>query len=267
MGARHRLGQMLATVRLRDPLNYVRFSITRPKWWLDERAHLQLLRQCFKPGELCFDVGANVGGFAESLMKLGARVVAIEPQPAAIEGFKTRHQGAIDESRIFLIEAGVGAAPGTIEMLSPEDGSEIGSMSREWIEKVHDSNRFGDVEWSRSITVRLTTLDLLIERFGIPAFCKIDVEGFEPEVLKGLSHPIRMVSFEYTPENVGHASSCIEQVSHNGHYQFNLACHQLNRLHFQNWLDPHAAAKVFEEEYGQHPALVGGGDIYCRLVS
>ena len=47
-----------------------------------------------------------------------------------------------------------------------------------------------------SIRVPVTTLDQLILRYGRPYYCKVDVEGYEVEVFRGLTQPIPMISFE-----------------------------------------------------------------------
>jgi hypothetical protein len=61
--------------------------------------------------------------------------------------------------------------------------------------------------------VEVTTLDALIAKYGIPAFCKIGVEGFEAEVLKGLSQPLRMLSLEYHRDEAGQALECLNILS------------------------------------------------------
>lgn len=150
-------------------------------------------------------------------------------------------------------------------MLYPEEGSQIASMSKEWIRQVERTARF-EGSWNHSIEVGLTTLDALVDQYGMPAFCKIDVEGFEPEVLKGLSKPVRMLSFEYTPENSGHARACIDRLSAIGTYEFNIAIHHVYQLHFTQWLGSAEAILRFED-YSRDRELVCGGDVYCRLIA
>lgn len=239
-----KLKSVLDRLGLKKSLDDIRFRLTRPQWWIDQQNHLALLRTCFRGGDLCFDVGANNGGYSGSLLALGAKIVAVEPQPSVASAFKLRHKEQIENGRITLIELGVGAEPGTAKLMFPIVGAQIASMSQEWITRVKQSGRFKAKEWDKAMDVEITTLDALIGIYGMPAFCKIDVEGFEPEVLKGLTKPIEVMSFEYTPENHGHAKSCIETLSPINDYRFNICIHTQFCYFLDEWLDPKEAIRL-----------------------
>ena len=110
------------------------------------------------------------------ISELGGRVVAIEPQPAC-------HLILKDKLTCFqsaqIVEMAVGSEEGSTEMMLAEEGSQISSLSKEWVETVKRTNRFSGHSWESKINVPVTTLDVLIKEYGIPTFCQIDVEGYE----------------------------------------------------------------------------------------
>lgn len=159
-----------------------------------------------KKGDICFDVGANYGNRVAPLLKLGASVVAIEPQ---IECLAVLH-GKFG-SKINIVPKGLGEKEGSKTFYIANE-STISSFSEDWINAVK-KDRFKEYSWEQQEEVQMTTLDNLINEFGHPAFIKIDVEGYELEVLRGLSAPAKVISFEYTvPEQFQKIGMCIDQV-------------------------------------------------------
>ena len=107
-----------------------------------------------------------------------------------------------------------------------------------------------------------STLDLLIERFGEPAFVKIDVEGAEPSVLAGLSRPVRALSFEYLPRALDHVQLCLTRLAGLGRYRFNWSVGESSRLAESSWLEPQdLLARLRTPQAQRRP-----GDVYVRLV-
>jgi FkbM family methyltransferase len=202
---------------------------------------------------LCFDVGANQGDRARLLISLGARVVAVEPQPECVDQLR--------RIRGLTVEAvALGAKPGTAE-IRLATASTIASMSAGWVANVMASGRFGEHEWRETLTVPVSTLDDLVARYGVPGFCKIDVEGYEPQVLAGLSQPLPIVSFEYTAEWVG-GSEAIERLLQLAPYRFNFAPGSSHRLEWDEWRDADALLDHFAS---LEPRELGWGDAYARL--
>jgi FkbM family methyltransferase len=151
-------------------------------------------------------VGANIGNRVQPLLNIGARIVAVEPQKKCHELLKFRFGRSIE-----IVTQGLGERE---EVRDFYEASEhiISSFSTEWIEAVRKT-RFQKYSWSEPVKIQMTTLDKLVSIHGIPKFIKIDVEGFELEVLKGLTHAVRLISFEYTvPEQTSKAIACIEQI-------------------------------------------------------
>ncbi len=187
-------------------------------------------KQFIKEGDLCFDVGANIGNRTEVFLKIGAKVVAVEPQSDCAKLLKLRFG-----RRIGLVTMALGSRKGR-EIMYMSETSEISSLSKDWIDSVSTS-RFKDQEWNRMEEILLTTLDDLIAQYGLPHFCKIDVEGYEEEVLKGLSKPMRFISFEYTiPERLENVSNCFYQLSRIGQFDCNYTVGENMKLELPVWV-------------------------------
>jgi FkbM family methyltransferase len=169
-------------------------------------------------GDLVFDVGANHGNRTQTFLELGAAVVAVEPQAACAAELRSRFG---ENGKLTVVESALGAETGTAELLvAPYDT--VATLSSSWVEHVQEAGRFR-FEWSGGATVAVTTLDALVEQHGIPAFCKIDVEGYEAEVLAGLSRPLPALSFEYTPEHHDAAVACLDRLAGLGMRSFSLS--------------------------------------------
>jgi FkbM family methyltransferase len=192
--------------RLREWKN----SILPNEYSRNEKAEMTR-RQAFyskfvNTNDLCFDVGANLGNRVVALLAVNSRVVAVEPQVFCQKVLKMRFG-----KKITVVPMGLGEAEEVREFYV-SDASYLSSFSKSWIDSVK-KNRFKDNNWNNVGKVQMTTLDKLIAEYGTPAFIKIDVEGFELEVLKGLNSPVKMISFEYTtPEQTERAIGCIERI-------------------------------------------------------
>lgn len=218
----------------------------------------RLYRHFMQPGDLCFDVGAHVGSRLRVWRQLGARVVAVEPQPHLFR-FLQRCYGR--SPHVTLINHALGAQPGEATLHVSRRTPTVTTLSRAWIDAVQQDDSFAGVEWDTAVTVPVTTLDDLIAKNGRPAFCKIDVEGYELDVLRGLSQPIPALSFEYIPAAIDVATGCIERLQQLGDYRFNVAPGESQRLQADHWLSPDEMAA----QLSQLKANAKSGDIYAVL--
>ena len=215
-------------------------------------------RQFIGPGDLCFDIGAHVGNRLQAWLDLGARVVAVEPQPH-LAALLRRWYGY--NRKVVLVEQAVGATPGTGRIYISQRHPTVSSLSQDWINTVQRTKTFASVQWDTEATVQVTTLDALIAQFGRPAFCKIDVEGYELEVLGGLSQPLPALSFEAIAPAADLAIACIERLEQLGCYEYNWSAGEEQKLLSVSWLAP----ELMMARLRGLAAEKGSGDVYARL--
>lgn len=219
----------------------------------------RFLSALIRPGDLAFDIGAHVGSRARALARAGAQVVAFEPQPLFGDYLARR----LDPARIRLDRRAVGREPGRATLAVSAYHPTVSTLSSDWRDRVATDDGFRHVEWDGRVSVEVTTLDLLIEEYGEPAFCKIDVEGHEAEVLAGLSRPLRCVAFEYTPATLDLATLCIDRLASLGRYEFNLVIGEESRFRLPEWMPPEAFGARLAEEAARNRR---SGDVYARLA-
>jgi FkbM family methyltransferase len=210
-------------------------------------------------GDLVLDLGAHVGDRIACFRRLGARVVAVEPQPALVRTLKLLY----GRDRAVAIEpVAVGARAGTIELKLNIDNPTVSTASAAFLRAAHGAQGWEGQEWTTSIQVPITTLDALIARHGAPAFIKIDVEGFEAEALAGLTRPPPALSFEFTTIQREVAAACIERCAALGLTRFNAALGESHALVHPSWL----SAREIAAWLGTLPHAANSGDIYARLA-
>jgi len=210
-----------------------------------------------QPGDVGFDVGAHVGSRVRAWRALGARVVAVEPQPdfaRILRLFFGRNSG------VTIVPKALGAQPGTARLGISTATPTVSSLSTDWIDQVATDRSFAKVRWDKSVQVDVTTLDELIAEYGEPAFCKIDVEGFEAEVLGGLSRPLRALSFEYLPMAHDAALGVLDLVEQLGPYRYNYSPIETMTWASDRWLD----AKELLALLDRYRPLGRSGDVYAR---
>lgn len=250
--------KLLGTVGLLRPVQSVWYAHLRR---VGRRDFRRLYRQFISPGDLCFDIGANIGEVAQVMLDLGARVVSVEPQSESIAALRKRFA---DNRNFTLVAKAAGSAAGSGELMVCTM-SYCTTMSSEYVEAVTESGRLPrDVfHWDEVREVAVTTIDELIETYGVPAFVKIDVEGLEAEVIRGCSRKLKLVSLEFTPERLQPALDCVEMLQKLGEVEFNYTVETEITLVLPKWVSGSEVAKYLKATRFRG-VTAPGGDLYAR---
>lgn len=210
----------------------------RPIFW--RRNELLFFRSLMKgqPSPmLIFDIGANRGQRTAVFAGLGAKVIAVEPDGSNQALLARRFAG---REQVTLVAKAVSDAQGTQTFWIHTPGSGLNSLSKKWVETLaEDKARFGrTIEFPSSVEVETITLDSLIASFGKPTYVKVDVEGHEASVLRGLSGRVPLLSFEVNlPDFIGEGLQCIEIlacIDRDGRFNWSRDCQ--GGLALQDWL-------------------------------
>ena len=207
-------------------------------------------------GDLVFDIGAHVGDRVASFRRLGARIVAVEPQPAMVKVLKLFYGRSAD---VAIEAAAVGSEVGTTRMMINVDNPTVSTASHEFLNAARDAPGWKTQRWTKSVPVRVTTLDALIGKHGVPSFIKIDVEGFEEEVLQGLTCAVKALSFEFTTIQRDVALACIARCVALGYVRFNAVLGESQTLVNEEWVGGEQIARWLTGL----PHAANSGDIYA----
>ena len=213
-----------------------------------------LYRRFVKRGDLVFDIGAHVGDRVAAFRRLGARVVAVEPQPALASTLTMLYGRS---ANVVIERVAVGRRAGDVRLMVNTDNPTISTASNAFIHAAQDAPGWQGQHWDKSIRVQMTTLDALIDEHGVPAFIKIDVEGFEEEALMGLTRPVAALSFEFTTIQRDIARACIGRCVALGSTQFNAAIGESQEL--GDW----RSAETIRRWLDDLPHEANSGDIYA----
>jgi FkbM family methyltransferase len=215
--------------------------------------------QFLKAGDVGFDIGAHVGSRVRAWRRLGVHVVAVEPAPDCLRVLRLLYGR---DERVTIVPIAAGAEAGRADLKVSVATPTVSTMSSGWISHVKQDQSFSRVEWDDHVDVEVTTLDRLIAEHGEPAFCKIDVEGFEAEVLKGLSTPLRALSFEYLPMAHEATFQALDLVDALAPYEYNYSPVETMRFASERWLDAAGLAQLLD----RFRPLGRSGDVYARRL-
>lgn len=232
------------------------------RWMLDHalrrsrlgsmRADTLFLSGIIPAGALCFDVGANAGDKSEAMYRAGAAVVAFEPLPECAAEVRARFPSG---AAVRVVQAAMGERDG-LGVMHLARWTTMASFVPGWA---------GVDDAGQQLLVPVLTFDTASRALGMPYFCKVDVEGWELELMKGMSEMPRVVCFEYhrNPENLAKTVACIQRLSSLAPIELNIAPAEAFRLHLPLWMEPSAFIQWLDDELPATPAF-GYGDIFAR---
>lgn len=243
----------------------------------DRRREIDFYRNVlegFRKGDLIYDVGANQGYKTDIFLRLGARVVAVEPDDMSQEILKQRFLKWRVKRKPLLIVPKAVSDRGSIEtMWIDAPGSAKNSLSRKWAETLRgDESRFGQrLNFGHRKEVETISIGQLFDAYGLPLFVKIDVEGYEMNVLSGMERAVPYLSFEVNlPEFRPEGLECVRMLGRLArHGKFNYTPDCRHGLALKEWLGTEeflgvlnscsdASIEVFWKSIGGEQSLVAG---------
>ena len=231
-------------------------------WWVADRSLIEdrgreldfyrKLLNGFRTGDLIFDVGANQGSKTNIFLRLGARVIAVEPDEAnqeILRGMFLKYR--LKPKSVVVVGKALSDRSGVETMWIDEPGSAKNTFSEKWVSTLRtDQERFGHaLSFAQRKEIETSTLDNLIDTHGLPFFVKIDVEGYEPSVLRGMKRPVPHLSFEVNlPEFRPEGLQCVDLLAgldSNGRFNYAVDCRR--GLVLDEWAAPSDFSRVLRE--------------------
>lgn len=221
--------------------------------------NLKFYSQFMKEGDYCFDIGTNIGEKTRIYLQLGAKVICVEPQKDCIKILRDLYG---KNKNVIIVDKAVGKKEEIGELFICNESNRLSTFSKKFRTKVRFPNVLGGYHWSKKVDITITTLDSLIKSYGVPKFCKIDVEGYEIEVFEGLTKKIPFICFEFHLDLFNDLKKCINHLLSLGEAKFNFVIKQIPEFYLSNWVSPNILYKTLISIGSE--SLVG--DIYVKFI-
>jgi FkbM family methyltransferase len=192
---------------------------------------------------IIFDIGCNVGDWTRANYSKDKKFICVEAAPVLAENTRIAFK---DIDNIEVLSCAVSDKDDQeIEFYLTSNNSDpvLSSCVRRWETK----SRFKDFFDKKGIKVKTITIDRLIELYGEPEYIKIDVEGYENVVLRGLTHKSGMISFEWGEEEKDCVIENINYLKGLGYKEF--ALHESDEYCYmpEEWVDYNDILKIVNE--------------------
>ncbi|MFN3259228.1 MAG: FkbM family methyltransferase [Pikeienuella sp.] len=210
------------------------------------------------PGaRLVFDIGAHAGDRVRAFRALGARVVAMEPNPLMLRALRLMHGR---DDGVSLVGACAGAAQGRATLRLNTANPTVSTLAAGFTEAASGAPGWEGQVWDDALDVEVTTVAALAVAHGQPDFVKIDVEGFEAEVLRGVAEPPARLSFEIVTMARPAALEALEAAAALGYRRFRLTLGE-SHVWETDWLD----RAGMEAKLRALPDRANSGDVVAAI--
>ena len=161
---------------------------------------------------LAFDIGANRGDWTSAALDKGYKVVALEPGYIYREFAKS----FIYNANVIPLKFAVSNTDFDRVEFYEADEDGLSTLNKDWLTK--ETMPYAGKAF-RTIQATTITLDSLADIYGVPDLIKIDVEGAEWSVFRGMTRKMGMLSFEWTLATLGEHEAQLEYLRSLG-YEF-----------------------------------------------
>jgi FkbM family methyltransferase len=191
-------------------------------------------------GDLCFDLGSHIGNRVDALTSLSCRVIAVEPHPFLADYLRRRFSGNPD---VVVDDRAVSDRAGEATLYWSPQYLTVSSLEAGWVDSLR-AVRSHNIAFTDSQSVRTTTIGELIREHGEPRYCKIDIEGADLAVIRSLTAPIAIVSFEHLPHRFDATAASLTALGRLAEYRYNYFVRESHRFRMP---EPAAAEELLRE--------------------
>ncbi len=217
----------------------------------------QLYKSLLPNNALCFDLGSHLGNRTKVMSQLARLVISVEPQPSLYAYQKKKFKKL---SNVKIEQLGIGAKKDVLTFYISEQFPTISTFAEKaWRDKMMEVGPSG-ISYDQEINVEVISLDLLIAKYGLPDYCKLDIEGFEIKAIEGLSEKIPLLSFEFMCFKPNETDACLEKLSILGYQEFNYFIAENANFVLPNWV----GINDLKVELLKHKSKITAGEIFCR---